>query len=69
LPQGLDAEELLELAVEERVAFVPGSAFYPADCEEGRCCMRLNFSYAAPEIIEEGVRRLGRAVKRQMAEV
>ena len=29
MPEGMDAEELLEIALEEKVAFVPGHAFYP----------------------------------------
>lgn len=66
LPAGMDAEKLLTVAVEEKVAFVPGHAFYPDDCEEGRCCMRLNFSYCTPETIEEGIGRLGRAITRMM---
>ncbi len=68
LPECLDAEDLLQIAVEEKVAFVPGHAFYPGG-DDGRCCLRLNFSYCKPEIIQEGIRRLGRAVKRMLAEV
>jgi DNA-binding transcriptional MocR family regulator len=30
--------------------------------------MRLNFSYTTPEITKEGIKRLGRAIKRMMAE-
>jgi DNA-binding transcriptional MocR family regulator len=30
--------------------------------------MRLNFSYSSPEIIEEGIKRLGRAIQRMMDE-
>ncbi|MGQ9599648.1 MAG: aminotransferase-like domain-containing protein [Anaerolineae bacterium] len=65
MPRQMDAERLLHVAVEEKVAFVPGHAFYP-DGNDGRCCMRLNFSYSTPAIIEEGIKRLGRAMKRQM---
>ena len=65
LPECLNADELLEIAVEEKVAFVPGHAFYP-DGSDGHCCMRLNFSYSAPDIIEEGIKRLGRAIKRML---
>jgi 2-aminoadipate transaminase len=65
MPDCLDATKLLEIAVEEKVAFVPGHAFYPGG-DDGHCCMRLNFSYSAPEIIEEGIGRLGRAIKRLM---
>jgi 2-aminoadipate transaminase len=66
VPDGLDTEELLALAVEEKVAFVPGHAFYPGG-SDGRCCMRLNFSNQPPELIEEGIARLGRAIERLMA--
>ncbi|MBN1814983.1 MAG: PLP-dependent aminotransferase family protein [Anaerolineae bacterium] len=65
MPERIDAETLLHVALEEKVAFVPGHAFYPGG-QEGRCCMRLNFSNAQPEKIEEGIRRLGRAIKREM---
>jgi len=63
MPQHVDSEELLKVAVEEKVAFVPGGAFYP-DGKEGRCCMRLNFSNATPEMIQEGIMRLGQAMLR-----
>jgi len=65
MPEGTDSEELLKLAIEEKVAFVPGRVFYP-DENDGHRCMRLTFSYAKPEIIEEGIKRLGRAMKRHM---
>ena len=67
LPDCLSTEDLLEIAIEEKVAFVPGHAFYPGG-SDGHCCMRLNFSYSSPEIIEEGIKRLGRAIKRMMAQ-
>ena len=63
MPEHVDSEKLLEVAVEEKVAFVPGFAFYPDG--RGRNAMRLNFSNARPEMIEEGIRRLGRAVLRE----
>jgi 2-aminoadipate transaminase len=65
MPESVDSEKLLKLAIEEKVAFVPGRVFYP-DGNDGRCCMRLNFSYAQPEMAQEGIRRLGRAIKREM---
>lgn len=58
MPENLDATVLLPEAVERyRVAFVPGNAFYPDGA--GRNTMRLNFSNAQPQMIEEGIRRLG----------
>lgn len=63
MPEHVDSKALLEVAVKEKVAFVPGSAFYPDD-KGGRCCMRLNFSNARPEMIQEGIKRLGQAMLR-----
>jgi len=64
LPEGMDAVELLHEAVQQKVAFVPGYSFY-AD-ERGRNTLRLNFSNAEPELIREGIRRLGRTIERHM---
>ena len=64
LPAGADSMELFQRALEEKVAFVPGSAFFPNG--GGKECFRLNFSYATPERIEEGVARLGRAMRKQL---
>jgi 2-aminoadipate transaminase len=66
LPQELDTEQLFATALEEQVAFVPGYVFYPTG--GGRNTMRLNFSCMAPPQIQEGIRRLGRAIKRQLGE-
>ncbi len=63
MPEHVDSEKLLEMAVEEKVVFVPGTAFYP-DGQGGRNCMRLNFSNAKPEMIREGIKRLGQAMLR-----
>lgn len=65
LPEGLDSTALLKTALaEERVAFVPGASFYPRGGGERTC--RLNFSYAGPDVIEEGIRRLARVVERAL---
>lgn len=66
LPEHMDTAELLKIAVEtQQVAFVPGHAFYPDG--SGKNTMRLNFSNATPDMIEEGIRRLGAVLKGQMA--
>ena len=62
LPGGLSADRLFEEALAERVAFVPGAPFFAANPR--RNFMRLNFSNSSPEMIEEGMRRLGGAVRR-----
>ena len=65
-PEGVDTEKLLEQAIKERVAFVPGFAFYPDG--RGKNAMRLNFSAMPPERIKEGIARLGRVLKTACAE-
>ena len=60
-PAELDALRLLERALKQNVAFVPGRDFFPA--EGGRNHFRLNFSNSTPERIREGVRRLGQLAR------
>ncbi len=57
LPEGVDAERLLEEAIRRNVAFVPGAPFFAADPR--RNFMRLNFSNSKPEMIHEGIGRIG----------
>jgi 2-aminoadipate transaminase len=65
LPAGIGAEELFRAGVEEEgVAFIPGSAFRVNAGPGAENALRLNFSNCAPEIIEDGVARLGRAAHR-----
>jgi 2-aminoadipate transaminase len=66
LPQGMDAAEVLKRALERKVAFVPGAAFHP--CGGGENTMRINFSYSSPEVIREGVLRLGTTLKELIGE-
>nr|WP_249116838.1 PLP-dependent aminotransferase family protein [Ciceribacter sp. L1K23] len=61
LPEGMDGAELLARSVEtEKVAFVPGQAFF-AD-RSGTNTLRLSFSCANEAMIDEGIKRLGRLV-------
>ena len=60
LPLGMSSMELFEAAIDENVAFVPGEAFYSDDPELNT--MRLNFSNSNPEMIIEGIKRLGKAI-------
>jgi len=65
LPEGFDSTQLLKEALgQERVAFVPGASFFPRGGGERTC--RLNFSYAGPDVIDEGIRRLGTVIKRKL---
>lgn len=69
VPGGIDTNELLKQAMAEaKVAYVPGIAFYPRGNQVGgHNSMRLNFSNAIPEKIEEGIKRLGDFFKKQLA--
>ena len=66
-PKDVDTTKLLEYAVEEKVAFVPGAQFFT---EEQRITymMRLNFSNAEPDLILEGIQRLIRAYEKYRKE-
>jgi 2-aminoadipate transaminase len=64
LPQGLDAKAMLPLAVTNRVAYVPGTAFYADGF--GSQSLRLSYCYPSPERIREGVRRLTTVVEEEL---
>lgn len=61
LPKKMSATVLLPKAIENKVAYVAGSAFH---CNgKGQNTMRLNFSYSTDERIDEGIKRLAKMVK------
>jgi len=65
LPEYIDTEAMFLAAIEKKVAYVVGSAFYfdsPA-----RNAMRINFSYASLEQIDEGVKRLSEVIGEEIA--
>jgi DNA-binding transcriptional MocR family regulator len=57
LPSWVDTKAMLAAAVERRVAYVPGTAFYPD--ARGANQMRLAFCYPPEDRIREGISRLG----------
>lgn len=66
LPEHLDTTALLRRAIdEESVAYVPGQQFH---CDGGgRNTMRLNFSYPSEDEIQDGIARLARMVRGEIA--
>jgi 2-aminoadipate transaminase len=66
MPENIDAAEVLKVAIERKVAFVPGESFHA--CGGGKNTMRLNFSYSSPDTIREGITRLGTTLKEFIAE-
>ncbi|MFP4343198.1 MAG: PLP-dependent aminotransferase family protein [Anaerolineales bacterium] len=65
VPDSINTTDFLQEALAKRVAYVPGNSFYP-DGDGGYNAMRLNFSNAKPELIVEGIRRLGEALKEKV---
>ena len=65
LPEGVSSVELFDLAIKEKVAFVPGKAFY-AD-GSGDNTLRLNYTNMTEGAIDVGIERLGNAIKRLLA--
>jgi 2-aminoadipate transaminase len=65
LPEWMNSIEIFKLSLEKKVAFVPGRPFYTDN--DGNNTMRLNFSNAQADKIEEGIKRLAEALKIKLA--
>jgi len=63
VPENINTLDLFYMAIEERVAFIPGEVFYPEGLRRYNT-MRINFSYPTKEQIVVGVRRLSAVLKR-----
>ncbi|MBV4459484.1 PLP-dependent aminotransferase family protein [Pseudomonas sp. COR58] len=67
LKRPLDTRTLLDAALADDVAFMPGEPFFPEpDRNPGH--LRLNFSHIDPDRLEEGIRRLAVVVRRAQAD-
>ncbi|EIP90378.1 aminotransferase family protein [Burkholderia humptydooensis MSMB43] len=64
LPAQIDSMQLLEAAVANNVAFVPGAPFFADDAQKNT--LRLSFVTVPPEKIEEGVARLGKLLRERL---
>jgi len=64
LPRHINTDELLPRAIEHKVIYVAGSAFFVDG--SGKNLMRLSFSLPPAARIEEGIRRLSRLVQEEM---
>lgn len=60
MPENIDAGEMFHSAIEKKVAYVVGTAFYPDG--GGKNSFRMNFSYSSMAEIEEGVKRLAQVI-------
>ncbi len=66
LPPFIDTRDMFAKAIANDVAYVVGQAFFPNG--GGQHCMRLNFSHASDEMIEEGIERLARVIRKEIEE-
>jgi 2-aminoadipate transaminase len=62
LPEGLSSMELLKICSKEKVVFVPGDQFYTNRTDIVNT-FRLNFSCSNEEIINRGIKVIGKAIK------
>lgn len=60
-----DTQDMFEVAIKEKVAFVHGAAFF-ADRAGHKNTMRLNFSNTDDKKIEIGIKRLAKIIKERM---
>jgi 2-aminoadipate transaminase len=61
LPAQIDSMKLLEEAVAQNVAFVPGGPFFASEAQHNT--LRLSFVTVPPAKIDEGVSRLGALIR------
>lgn len=54
---GASSVDIFQKAMDQKVAFVPGDPFYTSKTDVNT--MRLNYTNATPEVIREGIKRLG----------
>ncbi|PMS18833.1 2-aminoadipate aminotransferase [Trinickia dabaoshanensis] len=64
LPKHIDTMQLLEAAVAENVAFVPGAPFYANDADHS--ALRLSFVTVPPARIDEGIARLAKLIRERI---
>ncbi|WP_031361290.1 PLP-dependent aminotransferase family protein [Caballeronia sordidicola] len=61
LPKHIDTMKLLEQAIEQHVAFVPGGPFFANEAQHNT--LRLSFVTVPPAKIDEGVAKLGALIR------
>jgi len=64
LPDGVDTSDMLPMAIERGVAYVPGRSFFSDG--SGVNAMRINFSYLPPDKLREGIRLIAETAKDYM---
>jgi len=67
LPPYMDTGQLLSVALDNGVTFVPGSGCYPAGSREGASSMRIAFCFEEPDKLREAIRRLANVIEDRLA--
>jgi DNA-binding transcriptional MocR family regulator len=65
LPKGINSKKMLPRAVDNLVAYTPGTAFYGNGT--GQEFLRISYSYPTPENIRVGVQRLAKTINDELA--
>jgi 2-aminoadipate transaminase len=64
LPEHMDSKQLLDEAIQQNVAFVPGGPFYANN--PAKNTLRLSFVTVSLERINEGIEKLGKLIKAKL---
>ncbi|MGM0405167.1 MAG: PLP-dependent aminotransferase family protein, partial [Thermoplasmatota archaeon] len=64
LPENIDTREMFDKAIEKKVAYVVGDAFYVED--NGHNTMRLNFTHSSEDEIWTGIERLAEVIREEV---
>jgi 2-aminoadipate transaminase len=67
LPKFMDTGQMLSIALEKGVTFVPGDGCFPAGSGLGHNAMRIAFCFEKPEAIREAIRRLATVIESRLA--
>ncbi|MEF8873985.1 MAG: PLP-dependent aminotransferase family protein [Candidatus Thermoplasmatota archaeon] len=67
LPSEINTREMFDKAVDEKVAYVVGDAFFVDD--GGYNTMRINYTHSSEEEIKEGIEALGEVIKKEIEEL
>jgi 2-aminoadipate transaminase len=68
LKQPMDTRTVLDQALAQNVAFMPGEPFF-IDPDQNLGYLRLNFSHVAPERLNEGLKRLAAVIREAQAKL
>ena len=66
LPEYVDTPQMLSVALDNGVTFVPGDGCYPARSGKGRNSMRIAFCFEEPENLREAIRRLSVVIEERL---